>query len=203
MLTNASVIVHPENLNVIYIGVANPLYISIPGIPCRNIIPEIDHGEIKKKDKKCKYNAYPKKKGIANIRIKARLTEGGEFKYIGLPVKFRVKNLPDPYVELGGKISGTISMLDIFANPILEVSLSNFEFKMNWKIKSFSLSALDEKNLIKYDSHNNQLTKEQIELIKSLKDSSKIYITNAIVIGPDRSKRKLKDALFTIINKKD
>ncbi len=78
----------PRNGNALYIGVENPVQVSVPGIPSENIYVASDGIEIERLDN-----------GLFNIRVdqpgKVTLTVHGDgFQYKNFD--FEVKELPDP-----------------------------------------------------------------------------------------------------------
>ena len=198
ILENAAVLVNPEKMNVLYIGIDNPLNIRIPGIRCEDIYPEIDQGRLMKIDENCKYVANPQKEGIANIRVKGRVWENKEIRYIGKPVKFRVKALPNPLIKVCGQSGGVITLQQLIENPVIDANL-DIDFDLGFKTKSFAISTIINEVLKEVHSKNNKISDEQFELLKSLKDSAQIFFTDVKAIGPDGSTRILEGASFTIL----
>ncbi len=126
-----NVTVAAEKMNVLYIGVENPIAVSAAGTNT-NLLNVKAEGTTLTKVNSTKFIAKPTKVGKAKI-----IVSGG-----GLPstsFEYRVKKIPDPIVQLGRKRGGSISKAEFKAHkgpiPILE----NFDFKAECSIQGYEL----------------------------------------------------------------
>lgn len=108
----------PRNGNALYIGVENPVQVTVPGIPSDNIYVASDGIEIEKLDN-----------GLFNIRVdrpgKVTLTVHGDgFQYKNFD--FEVKEIPDPMKKLADPVAA-LKMANGLLKP--DGSMTAAEFK--------------------------------------------------------------------------
>lgn len=107
-------VVSADKMNVLYIGVENPMSISVPGVADANVTATVSGGGASLvKDAKLgssKYIAKATTQGEATIAITAKLdgksVPMGQFKY-------GVKRVPDPVAMINGKKGGPINKAEI------------------------------------------------------------------------------------------
>ncbi len=88
----------PTKMNVLYIGVDNPLSFSVPGVTPGNVRPVIDNGSILRRGDG--WFARTSTPGKAHFSAVVTLPDGST-RTIG-PVEFRVKQLPAPVASVNG-----------------------------------------------------------------------------------------------------
>ena len=127
---NAAVIA-ADKMNVVYRGVANPMTISIPGVP-DNKVSASAPGLSKRSGSK--YVMNPGKGRTVKITASGTLPDGQR---ISTPMEFRIKDIPRPSGAVRGE-AGSIKM----PRRNLEVStvsamLEDFDFDLNLGISGF------------------------------------------------------------------
>ena len=127
---NAAVIA-ADKMNVVYRGVANPMTISIPGVP-DNKVSASAPGLSKRSGSK--YVMNPGKGRTVRITASGTLPDGQR---ISTPMEFRIKDIPRPSGAVRGE-AGSIKM----PRRNLEVStvsamLEDFDFDLNLGISGF------------------------------------------------------------------
>ncbi|WP_251623524.1 gliding motility protein GldM [Odoribacter lunatus] len=193
-VANPAVVISPIKMNVFYLGVDNPVSLAAPGLPPDLIEPEISNGELIKKDggyivrpkvagKKCEISVYAK---INGQRRKLQTQE------------FRVKEVPDPVVKVGGEKGGTIKKNLLVAAGGVDVVLENFDFDMKFKVESFNLYTVVDGYTQDIRTNGSSFTPDQLKLIKSLKRHQILIIDQVMVKGPDGTTRKLTPISFKI-----
>jgi gliding motility-associated protein GldM len=198
--SNVVTAVAPVRMNVLYIGVDNPMSIAVSGYKSDDLTVSIDNGTITKKDKG--YIINPKEKGRAIVTVSAKGKKVSE-------TEFRVKLVPDPVAKLAGKKGGDISKSLLLQQKEIVADLENFDFDARFTIVSFTLSCSFSSDsstkfipngnyVIEESSNSNKFTERQIEILKKLKTDQKFYIDNIIAIGPDGKKRQLPTLSFKI-----
>ncbi len=128
-----SVSVSADKMNVLYIGVDNPMTISAAGVSSNALNVSGSGGGISlTHNGGASYTARVTTPGIAKINI-----SGG-----GLPntvKKFRVKRIPDPVPMIGGKSGGGFGTGAFKAQTGIYAKLKDFEFDAQCDIVSYLL----------------------------------------------------------------
>ena len=186
-------------MNVLYIGIENPVKIAASGYESSELTVSIDNGTISGSNGE--YTIKPKEIGSAVVTISS---DGKEIH----KTQFRVKSVPDPVAALktvqGNTVNhftgGTISKKDLLSAGGIEAVLFNFDFDLSFSIASFVMSAtLPNSNIVVEEiSNSGKYSEAQLNLINSLVKYQKLMFEEVIAIGPDGVKRKLNPMVFTI-----
>jgi hypothetical protein len=185
--------VSPTRMNVLYLGVLNPVEIAVSGIPADKISVSIDNGKIEKIEEG-KFGILPAKAGEVNIY----LYKGKE--NIGTRT-FRVKMLPTPQASIAGVTGGVISRDKILNATGIDSEITNFDFEAPVKVIHFAASiTLDEKSgRSKVEiSDSDKFTAPMIEMIKNLKSGQKIYFEEIKCTCPDGTIRELNSVILKV-----
>jgi gliding motility-associated protein GldM len=194
--SNVVTAVEPVKMNVLYIGVDNPIRIAASGYDASELTVTVDNGKITGKNGE--YIVRPEKKGVANVIVAN--SSGKEIQRTA----FRVKTFPDPVAGIqtpsGLKTNGTITKKELLEANGIAVILSQFDFDMNFKVESFVLSYTATSNFTVFEivSKSDKFTEEQIKHIKGLVKNQKLTIEAISISGPDGIKRKLSPMVFLI-----
>jgi len=183
--------VSPTRMNVLYIGVDNPVSIAVTGANMDDIEASIDNGTITGENGN--YIVRVKEKRIATITVKA----GNK---VVTEKKFRVKRIPDPVAMVGGKRGGTTTKQELINAKGINVYLINFDFDMKFEVVSFNISAQSEGGYVQDIRQDNtgNFSKEQLELIEKLIPQRKIYIEDIKAKSPDGTIMSLGSLTFKI-----
>jgi len=193
-------VVSPDKMNVIYIGVDNPMSISVPGVADANITATASGAGLKlKKDAKrgaSKYIATAKAQGIAKVNVIAKLSEKnvpmGTF-------EFRVKRVPDPVAMIGGKKGGSINKSVLAAQSSVNSIMENFDFELFFRVKSFRMTLIRRgKDPIEMDAKDSRLTSDMKRAIRGAGPGSKVYFEYIKASGPDGTTRSLSSVNFVL-----
>ncbi|MCG8411234.1 MAG: gliding motility protein GldM [Bacteroidales bacterium] len=191
-----NLVVSPTKMNVFYVGVDNPVSISIAGVAGNRIIPSMRNGTIKKQ-RDGEYIVNPRRPGKSIISVKANID--GVSKNMG-NVEFRVRTVPDPVVKVAGKKGGKITKNVLAAQVGVLADMENFEFDLKFKITEFTVSTTDRGGYyIDAKAKGGRFTKKQLDLIKRLRRSSRVNIEDVKAVGPDGKVRDLASIVFEII----
>ncbi|MFN8209240.1 MAG: GldM family protein [Bacteroidales bacterium] len=183
--------VAPVKMNVLYLGVENPIDIAVSGIPSEDIGVSIDNGTIRK-DEAGRFIAAPANQGEAKIILK----KGNE--EIGTKI-FRVKLLPTPIASIGGTVGGRITKGGLLNAGGINCSITNFDFDVSTKVVYFKLSVIGEgKSIKEYVSKSSEFTPEQVQMIKGIKQGQKIYFEGILGSLPDGTIRELGGIILTV-----
>jgi len=141
IVARPSMVVSPTAMNVFYMGVDNPVSISVPGVANENIIATVTGGNELLKTGNGTYIMKIQKNSPmeVDVNVSARMTNG-EMKNMG-KMNFRVKRLPKPYARFGEiTTSGRMSKAVVDAQLGLVVSYDpSFLFNIVATTKSFNI----------------------------------------------------------------
>lgn len=199
VVAQPSLTVSATNMNVLYIGVNNPLSISVSGVPGENIYPTISCGTLKPDPGKDGWIAtVPVGCKQATVEVSVRIN--GAMKRMGSE-NFRVKKLPDPIPYIANKKEGFVSRdVLIAAGNIIPRMPDDFEFDYSFQIISFRMTMQRGFNVNHYDSQNSKLTEEMIKQIRNTNRGQGIIFEEIVARGPDGADRILSPLFITINN---
>ncbi|MFI5151423.1 MAG: GldM family protein [Bacteroidia bacterium] len=185
--------VSADNMNVLYAGLANPISVSVPGVPNSRLQVHMENGELVRKGDG-KYDVTNAHAGKAYVSVTAEM-ENGEKKSMG-KLEFRVKNLPKPTAKVGelttsGKMKKEILALQTMVQCFYDPS---FDFKTSASVVSFSFSYLSSStNMISapITVKGNQITPEIQRKIKSLRRGDVVSFDDIHSVGADKVSKGL------------
>lgn len=176
MVAKPSAVISPTKMNVFYVGVDNPVSISVPGFAAENVTASISGGGTIKPSGKAKgeYVVRIKKRGKGKSFITVNAVDENGNKFPFGKQEFRVKTVPDPIAKVAGKSSGSIAKTKLtMAGNVLAV-MDNFDFEMKAIVTGFVVSA----NIGGYTkdakSASYKLTAKQKDIIKKAKRGSRV-----------------------------
>jgi gliding motility-associated protein GldM len=188
MVARPSAVVSPDKMNVLYIGVPNPVSVSAPGIAKENIRVSISKGSISGSGGH--YTANVTTAGTATVEVSGEITKG---KIVALgSTLFRVKRIPDPKAQFAGKSGGTTSTVNIKAQDVLFAKLDNFEFDARFNVTRFTLLVIKPRqDPISISGTGAELSSGMRAAINSITPGSTIVFKDIIAVGPDGTQRGL------------
>jgi len=188
MVARPSAVVSPKKMNVLYIGLPNPIAVSAPGIPKEDIRVSMTGGSISGSGED--YTANVKTIGTATIYVSGELTKG-KVSPLGSSV-FRVKRIPDPKAEFAGRSGGNTSAANIKAQDYVFATLKDFEFDAKFNVTHFVLMIINpHQDAIIIPGNGNQLSSDMHDKMKTVRQGSTIVIREITAVGPDGSTRVL------------
>ena len=193
-----SVTISPTKMNVLYLGIANPVKVSVPGIASENLSINVSNGRFEKSGDG--YLVYPAKLDITgkSTSISVKATMGGETRSMG-SMDFRVKEVPPPIATVGGKNGGNIRKEDLQAEEGIFAELKDFDFDLKFKVTQFDITIGGVSGFVNvFKGTGNRFTKEQKNQFAKLTQGSAIIIDNISAKGDDGSNRTLSPISFKI-----
>ena len=195
-IAKPNIVISATKMNVFYVGVDNPVSISIAGVAGNKITPSITNGRIVKQ-RDGEYVVRAKRPGNSLITVRAEID--GVAKNMGVS-PFRVKPLPDPVIKVAGKKGGRIAKNVLAAQVGVITEMENFDFELEFKITEFTISTTDKGGYyIDAKAKGATFTKAQYDMIKKLRSRSKVIFEKVKAVGPDGSVRNLAPIVFEII----
>ena len=174
--TSQDAVVAATNMNVLYLGIANPVEVAVPGVLSDNINVTLSNGTIKKVSNG--WEVFPSNTGESVFTISVN----------GIKVAdktFRVKTIPFPVAVFAGKNVGAVSKTEALKVETLEARLPDFDWDINFKINSFSLLMSDESGDRMEFAKDNLITERMKSLLTSLQRGQTIAFKDIKATGPD------------------
>jgi gliding motility-associated protein GldM len=189
-----SAVVSPEKMNVLYIGIPNPLAISAPGIPLDKLHLTISQGSVSQASTG-HYNANVHDIGTATVTVSG--TIGTKTTTLGSTL-FRVKRIPDPKFSFAGKSGGVTSAANIRAQDYVFAKLDNFEFDAKFNVTHFTVMVIKPRqDAIIIPGSGNSLSAQMHQVLGSVIPGTTVVFKDITAIGPDNTPRYLDPIVIT------
>ena len=182
-------VVAATNMNVLYLGIRNPVEIAVPEITSDKITATVTNGTIVKTDDGWEVQPAGPNESVITVFV--------DNKKVSEKI-FRVKKLPVPTAFLAGINNGIISKDKILRAEALEVKLEDFVWNINYEVKSFNLLISEEGKDTELSSKGNTLTNEMKSIITSLKRGQNLFIKDITATGPDGKLRELPPVILAV-----
>lgn len=192
-VAEASAVISPTKMNVFYLGVDNPVAISVAGVPADKVKADITNGTITKSSDG--FIVRPKSMGNAIVTVQAQIDN--KWRNMG-QMDFRVKRVPDPVAKVAGMKGGTIDKNRLATQLVVQADLENFDFQLEYKVTEFTVSATQGGFSKDEISRSNRITPNQLEIIRNLTKGQKVYFLDIKAKGPDGGERELLPIVFKI-----
>ena len=154
-------VVSASKMNVLYIGVANPLEIAMPSVATDKLIVSATNADIKKINNE-NYIATVSRPGVATITVNGN--------GITTTKTFRIKPIPDPFPSLRTMRGGSIEMTKLIEAGGLMSNLENFDFDAYCAIQSYVILILPKNSEpFQVKVSGSAFPEEAIERFKKLK----------------------------------
>lgn len=187
MVAKPAAAVSPDKMNVFYIGVDNPVSITAAGVAPENLSPSMSGGTLS--GSRGKYNVRVSGGTEATINVGAKF--GGKTTSMG-SFKFRVKRIPDPIGNFGGKEGDDLIPKNLLTSVQgVTAVLKNFDFDVKFVVQSFDVTMTSKGVLATESSNSMALTGAQKSLLNGAKSGTRVYIENIRAKGPDGTVRKI------------
>ncbi|MFA6086868.1 gliding motility protein GldM [Mucilaginibacter sp.] len=184
MVAKPSAVVSPDKMNVLYIGVPNPLSVSAPGVPKESLKVSISGGSIT--GSAGHYTANVSSLGIARVTV-----SGDKGMVLGTS-EFRVKRIPDPKAQFAGKSGGKTSAANIRAQDRIFARLENFEFDAKFNVTRFTLLIVKPRqDVVTYSTTGGELSSAMRSAMNSVTPGTTVVFQDIIAVGPDGTQRGL------------
>jgi len=188
--------VMPDKMNVFYIGVDNPVSISVPGFPAEKTSATITGGTITK-DGKGGWVVNETTMGNVDVNVSVQMPDGTT-KVMGKKT-FRVKQIPPPYAQIGGLAAGTVAAGAFKSQTFMIAKLDNFDFELTFPIVSYDVQYAPYKQDLAAPRHVNGGNLSQIsDLLSKAKIHDSYYFDNIAVKMPGGVVRKIQSIAYRI-----
>lgn len=186
-----------DAMNVMYVGVDNPISAMASGASDSKTRVKMTNGTLTKRGPG-KYVARVTQPGTKAV-VSVYVVEDNKEQFMGSQT-YRVKRVPDPVARINGQQEGTKNIdKNTLANAGgLLVSMKDFEFELTIKVGSFGVqiaSGQELSNVMR--SNSNRFTQDMVDRIKRCKRGDKVFIQDIVAQMPDGN-RTLGDMILTI-----
>jgi hypothetical protein len=171
--------------NIFYIGIDNPISVSIKNKLSGYQIEIEGAGGSLTKTGPGEYIVKVTSPETCQVLIKAN----GKQVY---NKEFRAEMIADPVATLSGIRDTTVSRNRILLNPFLSIVIPHCYLQINFQVLSFTATFINNSDSIPTNVIGNLLSQEQIILVKEAESGSKIYFSNFRTLGPDDGDRHLR-----------
>jgi gliding motility-associated protein GldM len=186
--------VSADQMNLFYAGVDNSITATAAGVAPKDLVVKINGTNAQLIGLgNGKYSIKPAAPGNCEIVVYSK-EQNGQLKSQGPPLKFRIKELPTPFVKINGKIvMGTVEMKrnDLVGISSIGADIPGFEFNAKYKIKSFKILTLKGSEISEDLCHGNALTDQAKLNIGRVRAGGRVFIENIVAVGPDNKERIL------------
>ena len=180
--------VEPVKMNVLYLGVDNPVKIAASGYDARDLTTTIDNGIITGENGE--FIIQPKRLGTAIVTVSSK---GREIQ----KTSFRVKPVPEPAIAVAGKTGGNITKQELL-NASGVVVVMDLDFDISFDVVEFNVMTLKDGVVYEQKSNSNTITEKQKEIIAKTSDGSSVYFQDIKCKGPDGTVRNMPAIAFKI-----
>lgn len=185
-----------DKMNVLYIGLPNPISISAAGVPAEAVNASISVGNIRKQSAG-NYIVTVANPGRAIINVIANVD--GKNKSMGSK-EFRVKMIPDPVLKVGVNKSGTMKAADFKVQGGLRADLENFEFEgVKYDVVSYRVGIEARgRDYVEGEANSAYFPSNVVGAVRSLRAGDQVYFDNVKVKGPDGIVRNMGNTSFKL-----
>jgi gliding motility-associated protein GldM len=192
-----SLTVSATKMNVFYMGVPNPVSISVPGVPSNRLRPSLSKGSLTSDGKGGWIATMPAgSEGKVDVNVSA--TVDGSNKFMG-KAEYRVKRLPTPTATIAATDGGVITKSKLkAATAIIPTMPQDFEFEANFEITRFTMVTFQGGDVVPEQGRGNRLNPRMKSLIQNARRGQKIWFEDIFAKGPDGTTRRLNTIVLTV-----
>jgi gliding motility-associated protein GldM len=183
-----SLTVAATKMNVFYMGVDNPVSISVPGIAEANLRPSISIGTLTRDETTKSWIVRVPQGQKAVISVDADVL--GTVRSMG-SAEFRIRRVPTPVAEIAGQVEGGIDKSTLLAAGAIIPVLRDFEFELFFEVKSFRMTTIIGGDGVSKRANGNRFSEEMISMIQNARKGQKFFFENIQAEGPDKIPRSL------------
>ncbi|MCF8334973.1 MAG: gliding motility protein GldM [Bacteroidales bacterium] len=192
-----NLVISPTKMNVFYVGIANPVSISIPSVPPAKITPNVRNGSI--------YEVGPGQFEVTpddasrECVVSVRAEVEGQMRSYGSK-EFRVEELPTPTAQVAQKSGGEVREEILRAQSGIFAVMEDFLFDLQYEITRYTITTTDRGGYVKsLRKEGNQFDQEVRNWFENnLERGRKVNFEDLEAVGPDGEVKSLSPITFTI-----
>ena len=175
--------VSADRMNVVYLGLDNPISVSVPGVPNERLTVSASNATLKSQGNG-KFILNVKTGTKVDVNVLATM-ENGEKRNMGV-MTFRVKRIPKPLAKVGAITSeGRMSKGEFDVQQAVFAYYENFDFEAKCQVISFDMSYFVGGASATESVKGNLLGQKVKDIYKRLKRNDRVYFENIKAVGPD------------------
>lgn len=189
-----SVTVSADQMNVMYMGVENPISVVAAGIPSGQMKVVADGVTLASKGNG-KFMAMPERPGKATVTV-----SGGGLKPTSF--EYRVKRIPDPVMVMSKHKGGRIPVAEFKAQTGIYPMLEGFDFNAKCDVQGFNVVRVRKGDAAEAPNRTGKFGSEARRLIDDAQRGDIFYFEKIRVKCPGDSKDATRDMggmMFTLI----
>ncbi|MBQ8462507.1 MAG: gliding motility protein GldM [Prevotella sp.] len=205
-VVDPSATVSADLMNMLYAGYANPISISVPGVPQNKISATMTNGSLTPTGPG-RYIAKPTQIG-QDATITVTSTNTGRPQQMG-QFTFRVRRLPDPtpYIDMkdekGSPIrykGGGLAKASLMAIDGIGAAIDDGILDIGFRVLSFETVFYDNMgNAVPMVGEGDKFSARQKDTFRKLTRNRRFYISRVKAIGPDGIERTLPTSMEIIV----
>ncbi len=187
-----SVTVSADQMNVMYIGVENPISVAAAGVPSGQVKVSADGISLTPKGNG-KFTAIPQKTGTATVTVSGGGLAPTTFEY-------RVKRIPDPVMMMSKHKGGKISVAEFKAQTGIYPLLEGFDFNAKCDVQDFNVVRVRKGDAVEAPNRSGRFGSEVQRLQEGAQRGDIFYFEKIKVKCPgDSNSRDMGGMMFTLI----
>ncbi len=196
MVGASSLSVSATKMNVLFIGLDNPISIAAAGVPSESLSASISQGSLHKTGTGM-YTARVTTVGSATVNVSAKVE--GTTKNMG-SMKFRVMRVPDPVAEVGGEKGGRMRAAVFRVQQGVSATLENFYFDTKFVVTHFTMgfAGTGFNDYIELQSSSALFTQDMKNMMSRCKPGTRVFFDDIRVKAPDGTTRSLPGMTFKL-----
>jgi gliding motility-associated protein GldM len=176
-----------EKMNVLYIGLDNPITIAVPGFAPERVSASMSSGNLKKISSN-QFHAIVNTRGEVTINVTVKMDDGST-RPMGSQ-KFRVRKIPTPLAQLGTLQNGateTVGTIKAMATRVYGSLGEGFAYEdIKYTVNSYIFILVPKRGEMKQVVASNAvLPPGATALVNSIKSGDRIIIDQIKASGPD------------------
>ena len=193
-VAEGSVVVSPTKMLVFYLGVDNPVEISVSGVAGNKIRATASNGILEAQG-----NSWVMKaKRVGNCLVSVSAEIDGKWTTVGTK-EFRVKAVPNPEATVNNQKGGGIAKNVLMAQSGVVASMPpDFDFDLKFNVTEFTVMAVIQGFVQERKVKGSLFTQDVRNLINNLSKGNPLYIQDIRAVGPDGTVRNLSTINFKL-----
>jgi gliding motility-associated protein GldM len=193
-VAEGAAVVSATKMNVFYLGVDNPVEISVAGVAGNKIRANVTNGVIEQRGNE--WIMRPKRVGNCLVNVTAELD--GKWTPVGTK-EYRVKPVPDPEAKVNNQKGGMIAKNVLMAQSgVVAAMPPDFDFDLKFTVTEYTVMAVIQGFVQERKVKGNQFNQEVRNLINTLSKGNPVYFQDIKAVGPDGSVRNLSTINFKL-----
>jgi gliding motility-associated protein GldM len=187
MVSPPSASVAATKMNVFYVGLDNPVSVSVPGFAPSQLIVT-GSGPISISGSNGAYTVKASAAGTAKVNVSVKDEDG---KTINMGSQdFRLKTVPTPIIKWAGKKTGELVPAGLGSASPLIPEMENFDFEVFSRITGFKVTYFSQGIPVEKESGSNVIPPDAAAAIRGMRRGQKVYFDDIQILLPSGERRK-------------